>query len=134
MILQLINVTCLLRILLFLGDISMDTQTLLKIFWIVLAMAVVGILFWRIESFKQEKFDADDYAKDISLIITRMLSLEQEEIEINYVLPEEYGARLDGNNVIVSFKNDIGTYGFFGNSDFISFEKDGGVLIIRKDE
>jgi len=110
----------------------MNTQVFLKTFWMVMAIIVVGILFVKIESFKEDSFDVEDTARDIGLIVNRMLSLEEKEIEVNYILPEGYDIVLRENIVFVDFKNDQGSFEIFGDFSLITFEITDEVLIKKE--
>ena len=115
----------------------MDSQVLIKHFWIVLALIVVLIFFTKIESFKSPSsevlvdFKSDFYAKDIALLINRMISSEADSVFVEYKLDLDYGVKLDKNEVVINYKKiEQSRHSLVGDLSKISVEDvDEGVLV-----
>ncbi|MEK6934416.1 MAG: hypothetical protein AABW46_00920 [Nanoarchaeota archaeon] len=119
----------------------MDSQVLIKHFWIVLAIVVFMIFFTRIEAFKSTDKDAfndfksDFYAKDIALLVNRMISSEADSIFVEYKLDVDFDAELDKNEVVIKYKNfKQSSHIIVGDFSKISFEKVAEGVLIKKNE
>lgn len=111
----------------------MESQVLLRTFWIFLALAVVGIFFFRIESLKSEESNPEIYIESVSLTISRMLNTEGNVI-VEYYLPEAYDIKLQDNEVILNFGGNRLRREFFGDESKLSLVKEETKLILRKNE
>ncbi|MBI2195908.1 MAG: protein translocase subunit SecD [Candidatus Levybacteria bacterium] len=107
----------------------MDSQVLIKYFWVVLAIAVFLILYYKIDSFKSPDkdvfvdFKADFYAKDVALLLNRMISSDN-SITVNYELDKDYDVELKENNVIVRYKGiEQAKQSLVGDTSNISLKK-----------
>lgn len=116
----------------------MDSQVLIKHFWIVLAVVVFLIFFYKIDSFKSEgalsDFKADFYAKDVALLVNRMIASDN-PISVEYKLDQDYGIELNKNEVVVKYKNVYQSkYLVIGDPSKISFKKVAEGVLITKNE
>ncbi|MBI2499490.1 hypothetical protein HYV88_04580 [Candidatus Woesearchaeota archaeon] len=118
----------------------MDSQVLIKYFWVVLAIAVFLILYYKIDSFKSPDkdvfvdFKADFYAKDVALLLNRMISSDN-SITVNYELDKDYDVELKENNVIVRYKGiEQAKQSLVGDTSKISLKKTDLGIEIKKNE
>ena len=112
----------------------MDSQVLLRAFWIVMAFVVVSVFIVQINNLKETKIlEADFISEDLSFLLSRISAIEG-EVVVRYPLPEETTVRIEGNKVIAKYKLDESEHDFAGDSKKIFLDYKKRELIIRKNE
>ena len=110
----------------------MEAKQMLFAFWLIVAIAVIAVFAFKINSLKLDK-EPKDVSRDIALLVDRLSTINA-KAEITYLLEEGSDARLVDGEVQFLFDGvKVESYPVV-NSEKIKLEKvEGGIKIIKNE-